>query len=132
MLWKQSFAARKVFFFAPDKKQFCFPDTNFASETYVSQFSHKLTTFQCRSLTNVSHWTASVQQRLTAKSKKVEEPQQVIENKEKEKNESDGTRRQSFIPMTLCKHRAYGMQIYINRDKIDVFYCQIDAEMSEK
>ena len=74
MLWKQSFAARKVFFFAPDKKQFCFPDTNFASETYVSQFSHKLTTFQCRSLTNVSHWTASVQAK-TDGEVKVEEPQ---------------------------------------------------------
>ena len=35
------------------QKHFCFPDTNFASETYVSQFSHHLETmlicFQCRS-----------------------------------------------------------------------------------
>ena len=26
--------------FAWSQKHFCFPDTNFASETYVSQFSH--------------------------------------------------------------------------------------------
>ena len=36
-----NFAARKQKMFLPwSQKHFCFPDTNFASETYVSQFSH--------------------------------------------------------------------------------------------
>ena len=36
-----NFAARKQKMFLPGvNKHFCFPDTNFASETYVSQFSH--------------------------------------------------------------------------------------------
>ena len=36
-----NFAARKPEnVFPSGEKQFCFPDTNFASETYVSQFSH--------------------------------------------------------------------------------------------
>ena len=36
-----NFAARKTKnVFAWSQKHFCFPDTNFASETYVSQFSH--------------------------------------------------------------------------------------------
>ena len=36
-----NFAARKQKVFLPwSQKHFCFPDTNFASETYVSQFSH--------------------------------------------------------------------------------------------
>ena len=36
-----NFAARKTkIVFVWSQKHFCFPDTNFASETYVSQFSH--------------------------------------------------------------------------------------------
>ena len=36
-----NFAARRTKnVFAWSQKHFCFPDTNFASETYVSQFSH--------------------------------------------------------------------------------------------
>ena len=35
-----NFAARKKNVFAWSQQHFCFPDTNFASETYVSQFSH--------------------------------------------------------------------------------------------
>ena len=38
-----NFAVRKQkqkMFLPLNQKQFCFPDTNFASETYVSQFSH--------------------------------------------------------------------------------------------
>ena len=38
-----NFAARKtknVFAWSQKQKHFCFPDTNFVSETYVSQFSH--------------------------------------------------------------------------------------------
>ena len=36
-----NFAARKQKMFLPwSQKHFCFPDTNVASETYVSQFSH--------------------------------------------------------------------------------------------
>ena len=36
-----NFAARKTKnVVAWSQKHFCFPDTNFASETYVSQFSH--------------------------------------------------------------------------------------------
>ena len=27
--------------FASGQKHFCYPDTNFASETYVSQFTHR-------------------------------------------------------------------------------------------
>ena len=37
-----NFAARKQEnVFALGQKHFCYPDTNFASETYVSQFSHR-------------------------------------------------------------------------------------------
>ena len=37
-----NFVARKqkVFLAGASEKHFCFSDTNFASETYVSQFSH--------------------------------------------------------------------------------------------
>ena len=36
-----NFAAWKQKLFLPgSQKHFCFPDTNFASETYISQFSH--------------------------------------------------------------------------------------------
>ena len=36
-----NFAARKQKMLLPEvKKHFCFSDINFASETYVSQFSH--------------------------------------------------------------------------------------------
>ena len=36
-----NFAAQKQEnVFASGQKHFCYPDTNFASETYVSQFSH--------------------------------------------------------------------------------------------
>lgn len=34
-----NFAARKQTLFLPADENFCFPDTKFASETYVSQFS---------------------------------------------------------------------------------------------
>ena len=34
------FAAWKQKMFLPDVKHICFPDTNVAFETYVSQFSH--------------------------------------------------------------------------------------------
>ena len=37
-----NFAARKQNVFAWSQKHFCFPDTNFASETCVSQFSQAL------------------------------------------------------------------------------------------
>ena len=37
-----NFAARKQEnVFASGQKHFCYPDTNFAFETYVSQFSHR-------------------------------------------------------------------------------------------
>ena len=40
-LAERNFAARKTKnVFARSQKHSCFPDTNFASETYVSQFSH--------------------------------------------------------------------------------------------
>ena len=35
-----NFAARKQKMFSPEVKNNFFPDTTFASETYVSQFSH--------------------------------------------------------------------------------------------
>jgi len=55
-LWKQLFAAwKQENVFSSGQKHFCFPDTNFASETYVSQaqFNQQesdVKKFQCCSL----------------------------------------------------------------------------------
>ena len=66
-----NFAARKQknIFALSRQKYFCFPDTNFAFETYVSQFSHCENNLELKLTKNCFPATASVQKWLTGKGK---------------------------------------------------------------